>query len=384
MGQELTPKSAAYLANSPYAFYETGKLSEAAILAGNASQEFNIAGGSPLTGVTGISVPRGSVRTGFGYVAQGKGSRDKEMLIAVRGTQEGRDWLTNAHMSGKPGPSSRPVHEGFCNTANSILNQVKPMLSSVGSRPSCIHIVGHSLGGAVATIIADALHTSQSVKLYTFGAPRAGTLTHSLYLTRSLGAQNIFRVYHDTDIVPMVPIFPFVHVPTSTDGYMMRGVGTLVSLAAHSMTNYQKSVGEKGWSALPTLAHRPMSLDTVDDWLQSASAYSGPFLGSVWAMRLIVRSLDLILSAIVGAAGLALFGAATALDRMAWFLAQGLAASKKVASSITSLIEAIMRFTGNVIVSAGTKITEVVIRLVLQSLFGFISSMARRAVNQVL
>lgn len=384
MAHELTPKSAAYLANSPYAFYETGKLSEAAILAGNASQEFNIAGGSPLTGVTGLSVPGGAVRTGFGYIAHGKGSRAGEMLVAVRGTQEGRDWLTNAHMSGKPGPSGRPVHEGFCNTANSILAQLRPMLQSATNRPSCIHIVGHSLGGAVATIIADALHGSQTVKLYTFGAPRAGTLAHSLYLTRSLGAHNIFRVYHDTDIVPMVPIFPFVHVPTSTDGYMLRGVGTLVSIAAHSMTNYQKSVGEKSWRALPTLAHRPMSLDTVDDWLSAASAYSGPFMGSVVAMRLIVASLDLILSSIIGAAGLALFGAATALDRMAYFLMQGMAASKKIADSIVSLIKAIMRFTGRAIVAAGTKITEVIIRAVLQSLFSFIANMARRAVTHIM
>ena len=49
-----------------------------------------------------------------------------------------------------------------------------------------------------------------------------------------LGARNVYRVYHDTDAVPMLPIFPFCHIPVGETAYLLRGPGALVSLSAHS------------------------------------------------------------------------------------------------------------------------------------------------------
>lgn len=51
--------------------------------------------------------------------------------------------------------------------------------------PSEILVSGHSLGGATATLLADAIRQQsgrKNVKLYTFGAPGAGVEGHSCYL----------------------------------------------------------------------------------------------------------------------------------------------------------------------------------------------------------
>lgn len=72
-----------------------------------------------------------------------------------------------------------PVHPGFAGALQSIWQPLKNIIDSVGSKP--IWLTGHSLGGAIATLLAYQLSTDRIAALYTFGSPCVGTsvFTHA-------------------------------------------------------------------------------------------------------------------------------------------------------------------------------------------------------------
>ncbi len=373
----LMPADACRLADASYATLGSSHPKIAAAAAAGASRDlFDIAGGTVFTGSSGVD----SV-TNFGFIAFGKSaSHQGECLVAVRGTQTVPDGLTDAYMAGDRGPSGLPVHRGFNRLANSILPQLRAALR--GRNPSAIHFVGHSLGGATAVLLADALHGVASANLYTFGAPRAGTQVHSEFLTSAIGAGNIFRVYHDTDPVPMVPIYPFTHVPANRRGYLLAGSGAIVWPAAHSLALYQRNIGSGNWSGLPTLPHRRFSLDTVDDVLARAGAIPGGFMSSV-LMRLIVKVLGMILEAAGMVIGSGLFVLATVLDQIAYLLIRGAHLIGAGIDLLQSLVEQIMRFLG-IAVRGTVNVSQAFLRWLLNRLFSVISAMAVNAISRVI
>jgi len=98
-----------------------------------------------------------------------------------------------------------------------------------------IHCIGHSPGGAVATIAANwvANNKAQTVKLYTFGAPKPGLKMFANNATRKIRKQNIFRVYHATDPVPMTPLFPYMHAPLPGYGHFVPSSEAIHTAAAN-------------------------------------------------------------------------------------------------------------------------------------------------------
>ena len=105
------------------------------------------------------------------------------------------------------------MHAGFYNVFTSIEKDLKKFFR--GYYPRRVHCVGHSLGGGIATLVAEWLayhHISQPM-LYTFGSPRVGFESFAKSLTLNIGDKNIYRAYHRTDVVSMIPLWPFVHVP---------------------------------------------------------------------------------------------------------------------------------------------------------------------------
>ena len=88
-------------------------------------------------------------------------------------------------------------------------------------KPTCLHLVGHSLGGAIAQITAIwASEKGIPVNLYTFGAPRV-VLNHSVHFA----AHNIgqYRVTHGADPIPCVPAWPFSHTASEYQTAMNEG-----------------------------------------------------------------------------------------------------------------------------------------------------------------
>jgi triacylglycerol lipase len=377
---ELSPGTAAEAARATYETRFSKNLYAAAGSMGAFGQSFDIANGTMIRGVSGMGPI--SSETGFGFIANGRNTRETELLIAIRGTESNHDWLTNIRLAGTRGPSGHTVHRGFWMLAQGILEQVNRALDSYS--PTSVHVTGHSLGGATATLVADAIRLSsgrQNVKLYTFGAPRAGVELHTRHLTSSLGSQNIFRAYHHTDPVPMVPVFPYSHVPHEDKAYLMNGPGMLISLAAHDMANYKTSVGAGGWSGVPIMRDTGFdSMEQAAGWLDSAGSLSGSML-SGRILRMIMSALSWILRKVGHLTGYAILGGSTIVDYIARLLYSGVLVNVEISYLIGRLMAAALSFVGRTAV-AGANMTVAFFRYVLDLLFRMVSTMASRAIDR--
>lgn len=150
--------------------------------------------------------------TGFALTAQGTTQQfKKHHIIGVRGTvfTSVADWLTNFNVALTLGPKNLAVHSGFQKAFASMRPEFNTYITQ--HKPRCLHIVGHSLGGAIAELTAIwASERGIKTKLYTFGAPRV-VLENSVHQA----AHNIkhYRVTHGADPVPSVPVWPFGRLP---------------------------------------------------------------------------------------------------------------------------------------------------------------------------
>jgi len=115
-----------------------------------------------------------------------------------------------------------------------------------------VHCIGHSLGGAIATICGDWIKRSYNYNtwVYTFGSPRVGLVNFSQECTTKLGSDHIKRCFHKSDPVPMIPTWPFVHTPYSGQDYFLPSPGLFFNSKCHDMELYCKSVDGKGWKEL--------------------------------------------------------------------------------------------------------------------------------------
>lgn len=127
-------------------------------------------------------------------------------IIAFRGTQQIKDWLSNVDANKVPIKSPRAqqdrelgkVHRGFHNAYQSVHPQILKHLEGLEALP--IYITGHSLGGALATLATWYLSGDKLAACYTFGAPRVGDKGLS-----DLFHTPIYRINNGADPVPFVP-----------------------------------------------------------------------------------------------------------------------------------------------------------------------------------
>ena len=115
------------------------------------------------------------------------------------------------------------VHTGFYKSFNSIVGELDRVLAGVVSANPKANIVvtGHSLGGALATLMAN--HVAQKygkkyygrIELVSFGSPRVGNKALAEYSNKLLGLSSIFRVSYKYD--------PVTYLPLKLMGYMHVG-----------------------------------------------------------------------------------------------------------------------------------------------------------------
>lgn len=320
--------------------------------------------------------------TGFGYIANGEGRFAGDVLIATRGTVQTADWLSNLDIGVELGPGGCLVHAGFHKLWKSFRADVTAFLR--GRNPSRIHCVGHSLGGALATLNADSLSSGRvaPVSLYTFGCPRVGDPFFARALTRRLGQDEIHRVAVSSDPVPMIPLFPFCHVPADGGACVVERSG-LVSVDAHSMKgSYIPAVHGNTWASLQD----PPQADAerkVGSWLERAAEGKGAVLmGSAAALSMIGRALRWLLArsrdVLLGGIGLALTAGATLLDQLAWMLARGASLSKQVGRHVVALMQTVFQYLGRKL-QTQVDVTTSFLRWVLSLLFESVRSVAQRA-----
>jgi pimeloyl-ACP methyl ester carboxylesterase len=164
---------------------------------------------------------------------QGFGARKGDDLwIAFCGTNDAEDWFDNLDARKEPAMSGS-VHAGFNQSLDEVWTVVLDLIAQRGWRN--IHLVGHSMGGALATLAGSRLPGVTAwvdLRIITFGQPRCGDRRWAADMNM-LFPKNYLRVSNAGDPVP--------HLPT---GWRFRHAGREVYFNHH------------GVSISPTLRHR--------------------------------------------------------------------------------------------------------------------------------
>ncbi|MFJ4192775.1 lipase family protein [Pseudomonas sp. NPDC089534] len=135
-------------------------------------------------------------------------------VLAFRGTQIDhlQDFLTNAQIRLVECPliGDGRVHQGFLRGARALWPQVNAWLQSLAAPRPRLLICGHSLGGALATLLA---HRANADSLTTIGCPMVGDERFADAL-ESRASLRIIRVVNCCDGVPTLPghFFDYAHV----------------------------------------------------------------------------------------------------------------------------------------------------------------------------
>ncbi|XP_068653939.1 uncharacterized protein [Aristolochia californica] len=162
----------------------------------------------------------------------------KRLVVSFRGTEQAKwkDLLTdlmlvpaglNPERLGGDSTQEVQVHSGFLNAYDSVRNRIMSLLkSSIGFTEDAaatvpkwhVYVTGHSLGGALATLLALDLCSSEmaklgaiSVSMYNFGSPRVGNRRFAEVYNEKV--KHSWRVINHRDIIPTVPrLMGYCHV----------------------------------------------------------------------------------------------------------------------------------------------------------------------------
>jgi len=322
--------------------------------------------------------------SGFGVIGKGSGTHSDEAIIVTRGTKTAADWFSNLIAVSTRSSNNKSVHKGFNNIFNSFDDQLFTKLRLMN--PSVVHCVGHSLGGALATLIAEKIKVENIADpyLYTFGCPRVGDYHFSDSFTRDIGASRIHRSYHKTDIVPMFPVWPFVHSPTPGLSCYIDSPGNHPGAEYHDMKYYIKSVKDhSNWDTLHKRHPKTNIEEQVENWLDSDSPLA--FTGNTIAM---INSAIMYVIKKIALAGLqfVIGESANIVDMMAAFLTKAAKLTKNTFVLVKKLMIRILTALGRT--AAKVKdITVDFVKLVLDALALALqqaTSMAIRLTHKVL
>ena len=348
-----------------------------------------------LNGTSGNFSP---ISSGFGFMAQLNGGRSTEIVIATRGTTSSlADVGTDINTIPVLGPTGHKVHMGFCNTFKSYVQQLNAFINqqNLGFKPTAVHCMGHSLGGALANLNAAACaELGMNSYLYSVAAPRVGLIPYAEHLSKKMNAQHIYRVANEADIVTMVPCYPFVHSPYIHGTYLLEGGMLKVNPMQHMLANGYNTMVNSTWKQLESLTKAkqqqlensmyPANNKEAGKFEQLAKMPGAMFSGRM--LKLINMEIHTMLSHL-GAQSLLTVshygtGAFTVLDQMAEVLARYAQASVRRAQEVNGMLNAVMAYLGR----AGHKIADAsvaTIRWVFGLLHQSVNTMAKQAIQLV-
>lgn len=382
---EISPKTAAELAKEVY-FVQT----EARLPFFLARPEFSQQAGSAVAMKATVGSRLINTKDGFGICARGGKNYENDLFIIFRGSTSanyGADWVSNFRLGIEISDTGLPVHIGFNHILGSMLDAIKEFLNANSQVQGTIHCIGHSLGGAVATLAADWVKRNRinPVKLYTFGAPRPGLEMFASRFTDSLGVNNIHRVFHATDPVPMIPMYPFVHAPNPGCGHYLPSSDLICSASAHSMSNYVESVKNANWLSLTSMAPPYDVEDAIKEFLTSKTPVN-PADATVWDKlnSCLMWVLSKVLVGLVARIQTVVMGLDTIADKIAWVLRKGIDLSVQAGEWVLHLITKMMQALGMKIAKKVEDLTQAFLRSVLTRVMHRVNQEARKAVQKIL
>lgn len=385
----LNAKNAAVLANGAYSVTHATTNQQATAMA-KAETRFvtnspNVPAGqsvnkdfNPIGGIVGTSGVVVREQSGFGVLLERCNGMNNEFVMVMRGTQTTVDWLSNLNIGMSRGPTGSLVHQGFMAIYESMRVDVAHMIGQ--TRAAHVHFVGHSLGGALASLAAlQHARTAQGgTSLYTFGAPRVGSMGMISDINRLIGVQNVKRVYALSDPVPMIPLFPFLHCPSGASA-INAGFGSITA-NAHDMTGcYVPNMPAQGWPAAIATPNKA----SPDYWLKQAEKQSG--IGSKLGYYFLGKALEGIMPALHLLCG-GLSANMTLLDLLSEGIKRAVMLSREMGEYILRFVKSALRFTVGVFDAALSvaDMTASFLRYVLSLMMTQVTNAARAALNKLL
>jgi triacylglycerol lipase len=137
-------------------------------------------------------------------------SSDKKVaLLAFRGTEKKlEDWHTDAEFNLVSSPTGAgETHAGFTKQLSQVYDEIAKKLKENLGSDTLLYLTGHSLGAALATLMAARLATSKAAGVHavlTFGSPRVGDRDFAKQYELALG-HCTYRVVNGEDLVTRVP-----------------------------------------------------------------------------------------------------------------------------------------------------------------------------------
>ena len=178
---------------------------------------------------TDIKPDRGKDPVSIGLICQANGTGD--VVIAIRGTEGIEEWIQDARFHRVACPflaGAGLTEDGFTAMYMSLRTDVAAgsprVVSALATLPfplplSSLTICGHSLGGALATLLALDVAANTAFKdptVYTYASPRTGD---PLFVsTYNQVVKKSFRIANRLDLVPKLPLPPeYDHVEALFD-----------------------------------------------------------------------------------------------------------------------------------------------------------------------
>ena len=182
---------------------------------------------------TDINPLRGNSIVSIGLVLQAEGTGD--VVLAVRGTEGIMEWVQDARFSLVSCPlaaGAGNTEDGFTAMYNSFRigsdpKASAPLCSALAtlkfpkpvSATTSVTVCGHSLGGALATLLGLDVAVNTIFKnptVYTYASPRTGDSAFTAYYDHMV--PNTIRVANRMDLVPKLPMPPlYDHVSTPSE-----------------------------------------------------------------------------------------------------------------------------------------------------------------------
>ncbi|MEQ9107781.1 MAG: lipase [Limnobacter sp.] len=347
-----------------------------------------------ITATSGLFSP---VLSGFGFMARLNGGRSTEIVIATRGTASLADAGTDINAVPAPGPTGHLIHQGFGTTFKSYVRQLNEFIKqqNLGFKPTAVHCMGHSLGGALANLNAAACaELGMNSYLYSVAAPRVGLVPYAEHLSKKMNAAHVYRVANESDIVTMVPCYPFVHSPYVHGTYLLDGGMLKINPMQHTLGNGYKTMVNSSWKQIESLTqgkkqqmHNSLFVANRQDANYFEQIIKMP--GAMFSGRLL-KMINMAIHDMMtrlGAQSLLSVsqygtGAFTVLDQMAEILARYAQASHQKSKEMRGLLNAVMAYLGR----ANTAVKDAsmaTIRWVFGLLYQSVNAMARQAIQLV-